>query len=134
MLFLLQISFVVCGNNSIEENEGHIFVNYLIHFCKDYFGGQVVISLPPYHGKSYRNQSQGTFAIRSVQKMRQILKAFWFKELLISGRRFVFVYVDTDNTIVKPDAEYMCCKLSSYIIYLQNNVNSYFYVYTVHGE
>jgi hypothetical protein len=79
-------------------------------------------------------KSQGTFAIWFVHMMRKILKAFWLKELLISGRRSVFVCIDTDNTIVKPDAEYMYCKLSSCIIYLQNNVITYFYVHTVHIE
>jgi Na+-transporting NADH:ubiquinone oxidoreductase subunit NqrD len=79
-------------------------------------------------------KSQGTFVIRSVYKMRQILKAFWFKELIISGRLSVFVYFDSDNTIVKPDAEHMCCKLFSYIIYLQYNVNRYFYVHIEHIE
>jgi hypothetical protein len=43
ILFLIQISFFVCENNSIEQKEGHMFVNCLIQFCKDYFGGRVVI-------------------------------------------------------------------------------------------
>jgi hypothetical protein len=56
ILFLLQIVLVVCGNNSIQQNEEQMSVKCLIQFCKDYFGEQIVLSLPPYHGGSYRSQ------------------------------------------------------------------------------
>ena len=54
--------------------------------------------------------------------MQQICKTFCLRNFL---HLFDGLFLNIDQTNVKPDVEEMCCKSSSYIIYLQNNVNSY---------
>jgi hypothetical protein len=83
-----------------------MFVNCLIQFCKDYFGQQMVISVPPFHGRSYRSQVS-----RHIRDTFRAQDATDFEGILLQGNSFtsgrwsVFVYVDTDNTSVNPDAE-----------------------------
>jgi hypothetical protein len=90
-------------------------VNNLTQICKDYFGEEIVIPLPPYHGRSYSSQVSrdihDTFRVQDARDFEGIL----FQELLTSGRWSVFVHDDTGNTSVKPDAEEMCCEPSSYM-------------------
>ncbi|GFG31878.1 hypothetical protein Cfor_10234 [Coptotermes formosanus] len=116
-------SLVVCEND-LQQNEGQMFVNCLIQICNDYFGEQIAISLPSYHGRDYRRRVSGDIHDKVHAQGETDFERILLQELHTSGRWSVFVYVGTDKTILKTGAREMCCRPSDYIVYLRNNVNS----------
>jgi hypothetical protein len=121
LLFVFQVCLVICENSNVQQNEAQLFVKCLIQICNDYFDHQIVISVPPYHGKNYTrgvSSDSHKFYVKDANDFERLL----LQELFNSGRWSLFVYINTGETGIKRETSETCCKPCSYIFYLQNNV------------
>lgn len=112
------IQTVICELNNTKLIEEQHFVRCLIQISNQYFEQQIVVSLPRYHGQSFRKKFSRDTDKKLLAEEKTNFESILLQELLISGQWSVFVYRNADASSV----EEIYSRPSSYFIYLQSNV------------